>query len=281
MSSFSCSLPLHFSPYPPLEDLNVDKVIQAQTAFSANPANPAILPEASASSSQDGNLYPKSYPELSQDMGLSLNEEEIHANMALFGLYSGFITVNSVRIHRAEIKERIHEIILCNDQDGKIGFRLNSIDNSLFVQLVQANSPVSLVGLRFGDQVLQTTHEVLKQAFGEMIIMTVHDRPFEWTITRHENSTGCVGFIFKNGRKTSTVKDSSAARNGLLSERNICEVNGQNVIGPKDSQLADILSTSETVVTITIMPAFIFEHIIKWMAPSIMKSLRDHTIPEV
>ena len=71
------------SLYPSLEDLKVDNVIQAQTAFSANPANPAILSEASAPISQDGNLYPKLYPELSQYMGLSLNEEEIHVNMAL------------------------------------------------------------------------------------------------------------------------------------------------------------------------------------------------------
>ncbi|XP_039110539.1 syntenin-1 [Hyaena hyaena] len=71
------------SLYPSLEDLKVDKVIQAQTAFSANPANPAILAEASAPISQDGNLYPKLYPELSQYMGLSLNEEEVRANMAL------------------------------------------------------------------------------------------------------------------------------------------------------------------------------------------------------
>lgn len=93
--------------------------------------------------------------------------------------------------------------------------------------------------------------------------MTIRDRPFERTITMHKDSTGHVGFIFKNGKITSIVKDSSAARNGLLTEHNICEINGQNVIGLKDSQIADILSTSGTVVTITIMPAFIFEHIIK------------------
>ena len=29
------------------------------------------------------DLYPKLYPELSQYMGLSLNEEEVRANMAL------------------------------------------------------------------------------------------------------------------------------------------------------------------------------------------------------
>ena len=58
-------------------------------------------------------------------------------------------------------------------------------------------------------------------------------RPFERTITLHKDSTGHVGFIFKNGKITSIVKDSSAARNGLLTEQNICEINGQNVIGLK------------------------------------------------
>uniref|UniRef100_A0A673VR74 Syndecan binding protein n=1 Tax=Suricata suricatta TaxID=37032 RepID=A0A673VR74_SURSU len=243
------------SLYPSLEDLKVDKVIQAQTAFSANSANPAVLSEASAPIAQDGSLYPKLYPELSQYMGLSLNEEEVRANLALV--------------------------------PGA------SAQGGIFVQLVQANSPASLVGLRFGDQVLQVNgencagwssdkaHKVLKQAFGEKITMTIRDRPFERTITMHKDSTGHVGFIFKNGKITSIVKDSSAARNGLLTEHNICEVNGQNVIGLKDSQIADILSTSESVVTVTIMPAFVFEHIIKRMAPSIMKSLMDHAIPEV
>uniref|UniRef100_A0A2K6K2G5 PDZ domain-containing protein n=1 Tax=Rhinopithecus bieti TaxID=61621 RepID=A0A2K6K2G5_RHIBE len=201
------------------------------TAFSANPANSAIFSEAS----------------LSQYMGLSLNEEEIHANMTM--------------VSGAPIQ-----------------------DNGIFVQLVKANSPDSLVVLRFGDQVLQINgencagwssdkaHKVLKQAFGEKISMTIHDRPFEWTITTHKDSTGHVEKI------TSIVKDSSIARNGLLTEHNICEINRQNVIGLKDSQIADILSTSGTLLTITIMSAFIFEHI-KWMTPS-MKSLIDHTIPE-
>ncbi|MBZ3869329.1 Syntenin-1 [Sciurus carolinensis] len=236
------------------------------------------------------DLYPKLYPELSQYMGLSLNDEEIRANMAVVpgapvqGLVArpssmnymvAPVTGNDVGIRRAEIKQGIREVILCKDQDGKIGLRLKSIDNGIFVQLVQANSPASLVGLRFGDQVLQINgencagwssdkaHKVLKQAFGEKITMTIRDRPFERTVTMHKDSTGHVGFIFKNGKITSIVKDSSAARNGLLTEHNICEINGQNVIGLKDSQIADILSTSGTVVTITIMPAFIFEHIIK------------------
>ncbi|NP_001411927.1 syntenin-1 isoform 3 [Mus musculus] len=244
------------SLYPSLEDLKVDKVIQAQTAYSANPASQAfVLVDASAALPPDGNLYPKLYPELSQYMGLSLNEAEICESMPMV---SG-----------------------APAQGG------------IFVQLVQANSPASLVGLRFGDQVLQINgencagwssdkaHKVLKQAFGEKITMTIRDRPFERTVTMHKDSSGHVGFIFKSGKITSIVKDSSAARNGLLTDHHICEINGQNVIGLKDAQIADILSTAGTVVTITIMPTFIFEHIIKRMAPSIMKSLMDHTIPEV
>ncbi|XP_062357912.1 syntenin-1 isoform X3 [Cinclus cinclus] len=237
------------SLYPSLEDLKVDKVIQAQTAFSSNPANPAILSEASAPIPSDGGLYPRLYPELSQYMGLSLNEEEVQRNLA----------------------------VAAAQPQG----------------LVQANSPASLAGLRFGDQVLQINgencagwssdkaHKVLKQASAERISMIIRDRPFERIITMHKDSTGHVGFIFKNGKITSIVKDSSAARNGLLTEHNICEINGQNVIGLKDSQVADILATAGNVVTITVMPSSIYDYIIKRMATSIMKSLMDHSIPEV
>ncbi|KAJ7320055.1 hypothetical protein JRQ81_019566, partial [Phrynocephalus forsythii] len=106
------------------------------------------------------------YPELSQYMGLSLNEEEIQRNMAmvsaadsqmLVGRPSAMnytiapITGNDVGIRRAEIKQGVREVILCKDQDGNIGLRLKSVDNGIFVQLVQANSPASLSGLRFGE----------------------------------------------------------------------------------------------------------------------------------
>ncbi|XP_070603899.1 syntenin-1 isoform X2 [Erythrolamprus reginae] len=298
---------MKMSLYPSLEDLKVDKVIQAQTSFASNPANPAILCEASAPILQDGNLYPKLYPELVQYMGISLNDEEIQRNLAMVpansqGLVArpsasdymvAPVTGNDVGIRRAEIKQGIRELMLCKDQEGKIGLRLKSVDNGVFVQLVQANSPAALAGLRFGDQILQINgencagwssdkaHKILKQIPGDRISMIIRDRPFERTITMHKDSTGHVGFIFKNGKVTSIVKDSSAARNGLLTEHNICEINGQNVIGLKDSQIADILSTAGNVVTFTIMPSQIFEHIIKRMASNIMKSLMDHTIPEV
>lgn len=39
------------------------------------------------------------------------------------------VTGNDVGIRRAEIKQGIREIILCKDQDKKIGLRLKSVDN--------------------------------------------------------------------------------------------------------------------------------------------------------
>lgn len=58
-------------------------------------------------------------------------------------------------------------------------------------------------------------------------------RPFQRTVTMHKDSSGHVGFIYKSGKITSLVKDGSAARNGLLTEHYICEINGQNIIGLK------------------------------------------------
>jgi len=58
-------------------------------------------------------------------------------------------------------------------------------------------------------------------------------RPFERTITLQKDSAGTVGFVFKENQITAIVKDSSAARNGLLIDHHMVEVNGQNVIGLK------------------------------------------------
>lgn len=71
-------------------------------------------------------------------------------------------------------------------------------------------------------------------------------RPFQRTITMQKDSTGHVGFIFKSGRITSLVKDGSAARNGLLTDHYICEINGQNIIGLK-------VTKHEKLMTATIL----------------------------
>ncbi|KAG1962173.1 amyloid-beta A4 precursor protein-binding family A [Pimephales promelas] len=203
------------------------------------------------------------------------------------------VTGADVGIRRAEIRPGLREVIICKDQERKVGLRLKDIDNGVFVQLVQANSPAALGGLRFGDQVLQINgqnvagwssdkaHKALKAAPEQRIELIVRDRPFQRTVTMHKDSSGHVGFIFKSGRITSLVKDGSAARNGLLTDHYICEINGQNVIGLKDTQIKDILTTSPTAMTITIMPKFIYDHMIKKMSSGLLKSSMDHSVPEV
>jgi len=65
------------------------------------------------------------------------------------------------------------------------------------------------------------------------IFVIMFIRPFERTITLQKDSAGTVGFVFKENKITAIVKDSSAARNGLLTDHHMVEVNGQNVIGLK------------------------------------------------
>ncbi|KAG9332494.1 hypothetical protein JZ751_014592 [Albula glossodonta] len=303
------------SLYPSLEDLKVDKVLKAQAQFAQSTSStPAIAEE--AYQPQDANnavssvfalegLYPN-LQELGDYMGLSLNSDEVQKNLALVPVADNQVAVSSavggmvrpvtgadIGLRRAEIRPGLREVILCKDQDGKVGLRLRAIDNGVFIQLVQANSPAALAGLRFGDQVLQINgqncagwsldkaHKALKAAAEHRIELVVRDRPFQRTITMHKDSSGHVGFIFKSGRITSLVKDGSAARNGMLTDHNICEINGQNVIGLKDSQIKEILTTSPNTMTITIMPKFIYEHMVKRMSSGLLRSAMDHSVPEV
>ncbi|KAF7706217.1 syntenin-1 isoform X2 [Silurus meridionalis] len=308
------------SLYPSLEDLKVDKFIQARNTPTSSPfkAQPLALPDPTSYQSSPSHTGAKVeeigadasgslYPQLSEFMGLNLNIEAIKAfstvpeqSSGALSVYSSGtnwavapITGNDMGVKRAEIRQGVREVVLCKDMDGKIGLRLKAVDNGLFVQLVQVNTAAALAGLRFGDQILQINgescagwssdraHKVLKNASPERITLAVRDRPLERAVTLHKDMSGQLGFIFKKGRITSIVKDSSAARNGLLTDHQICEINGQNVIGLKDSQVSDILNTSGNVVTVTVMPVMIFEHMMKRMCNSIVKSLMDHSIPEV
>ncbi|XP_076829727.1 syntenin-1 [Brachyhypopomus gauderio] len=305
------------SLYPSLEDMKVDKFIQAHTASTASPSKALALPAPEQgqpspvlyeSLLEETGTSGRLYPELSEFMGLNLNidtlktlsttvPESASGDLSVVSRGTSWaaapITGSDLGIKKAEIRQGVREVVLCKDMDGKIGLRLKAIDNGVFVQLVQANTAAALGGLRFGDQILQINgdscagwtsdraHKMLKLANPERIMLAVRDRPLERTITLHKDMNGQLGFIFKKGRISSIVKDSSAARNGLLTDHQICEVNGQNVIGLKDSQVLDILNSSGNVVTVTVMPVVIFEHMMKRMSNSIVKSLMDHSIPEV
>merc|ERR1711974_385693 len=128
---------------------------------------------------------------------------------------------------------------------------------------------------KFGDQILQINgenvagfsaekvHGIFKKAGVNNIVLAVRDRPFERTLTLHKDSTGHIGFQFKEGKITAIVVDSSAARNGLLIEHNLLEVNGQNVVGVKDKEVGVVIEEGGDAITITIIPTYIYNIITK------------------
>jgi syntenin-1 len=257
---------LKMSLYPSLEDMKVDQTIKAQLkAFDAiQQPNQISLPGIPSAPTLSATHSPVSqnpvYPDLLDYMGLELSHDVIAANMPEYlrrdnnqqvVTYSAPITANnmvaplsanSVGFIRAGSTNGVRELMLCKDQNGKIGLRAQSINNGIFVCLVVKNSAAALAGLRFGDQILQingTTvagysvddiHKMLKKSHADNISIVIRDRPFERTVTLHKDSSDCVGFQFKNGKITAIVKDSSAARNGLLIEHQLLEVDGQNVV---------------------------------------------------
>jgi syntenin-1 len=49
----------------------------------------------------------------------------------------------------------------------------------------------------------------------------------------------------------------------VLIEHHLLEVDGQNVVGMKDKEVKKIIADAPQIVTITIMPSFLYEHMIK------------------
>ncbi|NWS70975.1 SDCB2 protein, partial [Crotophaga sulcirostris] len=295
--------------YPSLEDMKGHQILQAQAAAGVRTPATTVVTEkpkllSGTSSTEPPVLYPN-LAELENYMGLALSSEEIQKNLfpegstALtpVGPAAGQVVAplsgNNAGMRRAEIKPGVREIHLCKDERGKTGLQLKNVDQGIFVQLVKANSPAALVGLRFGDQILQIdgkncagwssdkAQRVLKKASPEKIVMVVRDRPFQRTVTLHKDSNGHIGVVVKKGKIVSLAKDSSAARNGLLTHHCICEVNGQNVIGMKDKKLMDVLAGAGNVVTLTIIPTVIYEHMVKRLSAGQVKSAMDHSIPDL
>ncbi|XP_062977260.1 syntenin-2 [Elgaria multicarinata webbii] len=298
--------------YPSLEDMKVDQVLKAQSNAAPKPLPSPVTSSASVPGATElpkATDPPVLYPnltDLNDYMGLSLSSEEVQKNLVLAPANSNAeavassahsltvapVTGSDLGLRRAEIKPGLREVHLCKDERGKTGLKLRNIDKGLFVQLVRAHSPAALVGLRFGDQLLQIdgkdctgwnmdkAKRALKKASPEKIVLVVRDRPFQRTVTMHKDSTGHVGFIIKRGQVKSLVKGSSAARNGLLINHYICEVNGQNVIGLKDKEITGILMNAGRSITLTIIPSVIYEHMVKKLSSGLVKSSMDHSVPD-
>ncbi|CAH1275345.1 unnamed protein product [Diabrotica balteata] len=303
------------SLYPSLEDMKMDQMANAQytqmqrsiAASQATAPPPYTYPgfdsmPVPAMGAENKQLYPS----LGEFMGLELSEAVIAENMPEYsqvviyqqnvpqttstGLIAP-ISGQSVGLQRAQVTHGVRQLILCKDKDGKVGVRVKAINKGVFVSVVVENSPAAMAGLRFGDQILQINdenvagytmekvHAMFKKSPVNGIKVVVRDRPFERTITLHKDSVGCIGFQYKNGKIITIVKDSSAARNGVLIEHQLLEVDGQNVVGLKDKEITNIIQKAGPVVTITVIPSFLYEHMIKSMKGSLLKDLMDHSIP--
>lgn len=256
------------------------------------------------------------YPALGDYMGLEFTHDIIAANMPEYlpgsPVHPGTVAVPSpsgppavlpsgilaplsgvsTGLQKAQVTNAIREATVCKDGEGKVGMRVKAINKGVFVCLVKKNSPAALAGVRFGDQILQINevtvagysmekvHDILKKSPTNGIRLAIRDRPFERTVTLHKDSTGHIGFQFRDGEVTALVKDSSAARNGLLIDHHLLEVNGQNVVGLKDKEITAIVNECGQVVTVTIMPSFVYKHMMKHMASSLVKFM-DHNIPDL
>ncbi|XP_051163626.1 syntenin-1-like [Leptopilina boulardi] len=307
--------------YPSLEDMKVDQLmkaqLQAETQYPslpsissnsiAQPAAPSAPPLLSPSQvSVPGALYPL----LGEYMGLEINEDAIAQSMpeyaimnresfemaipAQSGPLAGMtapVSSQSLSLQKAIVTNGIRELTLCKDQNGKIGIRVHSVNNGVFICLVTKGSPAALVGLRFGDQILDINgvsvagysmdqvHKIFRNSPVNGIKVVVRDRPFERTVTMHKDSSGHIGFQFKNGKVTALVKDSSASRNGLLTDHQILEINGKNVIGLKDKDITIEIESSGDIITVTVIPSFIYDHMIKKMSGSLLRNIMDHSDP--
>ena len=107
-------------------------------------------------------------------------------------------------------------------------------------------------------------------------------RPFERTLTLHKDSTGHLGFQFSDGKITAIAVDSSAARNGLLVEHNLLEINGQNVVGMRSKDISKLIDEEAgQVVAVTVIPNFLYRHMMKNMPNSLVKKMMDHSIADI
>ncbi|GFG33652.1 hypothetical protein Cfor_01532, partial [Coptotermes formosanus] len=164
---------------------------------------------------------------------------------------------------------------LCKDASGNFDLRVQANSNRVFACLMVKGSSVALAGMSFGDQILQINGAAVAGiAMDEVNALfhkspdhgnsvVVRDRTFEQAVTLNNSSAGHIGFQFKNGKILGLVKDSAAAHNILLTDHHLLEMNGQNVAGVKDKGIVAVTAEAGSIITVTVVPSFIYEHMVK------------------
>ena len=156
-------------------------------------------------------------------------------------------------------------VILCKDGMGKVGLRVQTYNKGVFVSLVVEGSPAAMAGLRFGDQLLSLGNNALAGMTSKAvhcrlrcgpinnIVMAVRDRPLCRSLVLYKDKAGRLGIKVKGGRVAAIAVNSSAAKNGLLIDHQLVEVNGACVVGLRDKEISRIIHEAGEVVTVTLM----------------------------
>lgn len=288
--------------YPSLEDFKYDILIHSKHHAS----NVGTQLRYGSSSTTNGNngyydhysLYP-SFTNNANGSAVYVGLDDVNSRASLSVCIPGKARMKAplsgyTQAHKLQPSNAIRAILICKDSSGKVGLRLAAIQGGVFIVLVYASSPAAIAGLRFGDQILEVNdipvagysmdkvHDLIRKASIDELRFSIRDRPFERTVTLHKDPNGQVGFAFnKRGKIISIVKDSSAARNGLLIKQTILEINGQNVVGSGESRIRDVIDNCGDVLVLTIMPSSIFETMIKQTDAKLLRKNMDHSIPEL
>lgn len=281
------------SLYPSLEDLKLDEFMKTQNRIVQQNDNPppfmAICPPHPSGIDQEslGAMYPILNDYLGLELSVLAQNNSIDIPSQISQAKNNVsIPFQNIPVH---VTNGVRKLVLCKDEKGQIGLKMSTFNNGIFVSVVIQNSPAAKAGLRFGDQILQINevfvagmsvdkvNKIFRECSINNISVIVRDRPLERTINLYKDRAGQIGFQFKNGKINNIVKDSSAARNGVLTDHQLLEVNGQNIIGMKDKQIVDIIANASDSISITIIPLSIYEHMIKKIAPSLIKNIMDHS----
>lgn len=294
--------------YPSLEDMKVDEMAHAQIRAEGGqvpggshppqyPVDQGAKPSPYASIMSEVNEYEgTAYGGLDiSQAALSTNMQVDHVQSWLTQAYKPVAAITAPTdqgVLKAMVKQGVRKVQLSKDGKGKLGVAVDAWDKGVFVAFVWANSAASLGGLRFGDQILQIDGvdvagwsqkqvlSTLKKANPQRVELAIRDRPFMRTITCQKDATNHVGFLFKNGEVVSIVKESSAARNGMMIHHQVIEVNAQCVVGLTDKELLEIFRQAPMTITLTITPKFVYKHLISKIGFSTLKKYMNHAVPE-
>ena len=186
------------SLYPSLEALTIGKEVEAQNKLAVSlMASPA----ASTSSGYGVNYAALANEFLGLDLSMISYDEYGNAVYvdqpgpgAVMPSAGSAIAPASVPRDPVAVSHSVREIKVSKDPKGFVGLQLRDQDCGVFVSYVQSDSPASVAGLRFGDQVLKINDKVVAGMSGKdamnfirkqccnTFVITIRDRLVLWLL---------------------------------------------------------------------------------------------------